>query len=77
MRDGDRDVVRIRGDQLGGGGTVADEEIEETGRNDRALWDAGMDGLEVGGSGEVEASGFPTAEVGEKPACYVGWERSA
>ena len=75
MGDGNGDVVCIGGDHLGRGGAIADKEVKDTGGDDGALGNAGVDHLEGGRDGEVEAGSFPATEVGEKPADPVGVKR--
>ena len=60
MGDGDCHIVRVRSYELGRGGAVAEEEIEKARGDDRTLGDAGVDGLEGGGGGQVEAGCLPT-----------------
>ena len=61
MGDGDCNVVRIGRYKLGGGGAVTEEEIKKARGDDGTLGDAGMDGLEGGCGGQVEAGCLPTA----------------
>ena len=75
MSDGDGYVVGVGGGHLCRGRAIADEVVEDTGGDNGALGDSGVDYLELGSDRVVDAGSFPASEVGEQPSGDVVVER--